>query len=271
MRVNLKDVIEAIAEADEEVEYYYYIPEERIISRVSGTFTDEAFAEEEPDDDDLIALPDRYEIDEYGIMKDFAETYPESSTREWLVNSIHGKGAFRRFRAVLERFYITDKWYAFQDEAYRTKAMKWCEDYGIYYASAGDYYQCAASAFDQAATLLKGGHIARPMKYINNALLALILAVLINYLALCLQSMKRSSGRESMVAGSVNAPKVSGVHWNTLQSVSAFSFVALCTVLARFMIRAMLEAGFSGGGGGGSSSSGGSSGGPSGSGGSHRF
>lgn len=138
MRVNLKDVIEAIAEADEEVEYYYYIPEERIISRVSGTFTDEAFAEEEPDDDDLIALPDRYEIDEYGIMKDFAETYPESSTREWLVNSIHGKGAFRRFRAVLERFYITDKWYAFQDEAYRTKAMKWCEDYGIYYASAGD-------------------------------------------------------------------------------------------------------------------------------------
>ena len=74
-----------------------------------------------------------------------------------------------------------------------------------------------------------------------------------------------------MVEGSVNAPKVSGVHWNTLQSVSAFSFVALCTVLARFMIRAMLEAGFSGGGGGGSSSSGGSSGGPSGSGGSHRF
>ena len=138
MRVNLKDVISAIAEADEEVEYYYYIPEERIISRVSGVFTDDEFQEEEPDDDDLIALPDRYEIDEYGIMKDFAESYPEASTKEWLVNSIHGKGAFRRFRAVLERFYITDQWYAFQDEAYRTKAMKWCEDYGIYYASAAD-------------------------------------------------------------------------------------------------------------------------------------
>ena len=140
------------------------------------------------------------------------------------------------------------------------------------YASAGDYYQCAASAFEQAATLLKGGNIARPMKYINNALLALILAVLLNYLALCLQSMKRSSGRESMVAGSINEPRVSGVRWNTLQSVSAFSFVALCTVLARFIIQAMLESGFSGGGGGGgSSSSGGSSGGASGSGGSHRF
>ena len=140
------------------------------------------------------------------------------------------------------------------------------------YASAGDYYQCAASAFEQAATLLKGGNIARPMKYINNALLALILAVLLNYLALCLQSMKRSSGRESMVAGSINEPRVSGVRWNTLQSVSVFSFVALCTVLARFIIQAMLESGFSGGGGGGgSSSSGGSSSGASGSGGSHRF
>ncbi|MBR3166113.1 MAG: TPM domain-containing protein, partial [Lachnospiraceae bacterium] len=140
------------------------------------------------------------------------------------------------------------------------------------YASAGDYYQCAASAFEQAATLLKGGNIARPMKYINNALLALILAVLLNYLALCLQSMKRSSGRESMVAGSINEPRVSGVRWNTLQSVSAFSFVALCTVLARLIIEAMLEGGFGGGGdGGGGSSSGGSSGGASGSGGSHRF
>lgn len=136
MRVNLKDVVAAIAEADEEVEYYYYIPDERIISRVSGSFTDEEFAGEDPDDDDLIALPDRYEIDEYSIMRDFAESYPESNTREWLVNSIHGKGAFRRFRAVLERFYITDQWYEFQDEAYRAKAMKWCEDYGIYYASA---------------------------------------------------------------------------------------------------------------------------------------
>lgn len=50
-------------------------------------------------------------------------------------------------------------------------------------ASEGDYYGCANEAFSQCITLLEGGRIARPMKYICNALLALILALLINYAA----------------------------------------------------------------------------------------
>lgn len=49
------------------------------------------------------------------------------------------------------------------------------------YASAGNYYQCASSAFEQAETLLKGHQIAQPMKYICNALLAMIAALLINF------------------------------------------------------------------------------------------
>ncbi len=50
-------------------------------------------------------------------------------------------------------------------------------------ASEGDYYGCAAEAFSECITLLDGGRIARPMKYICNALLAVILALLINYAA----------------------------------------------------------------------------------------
>ena len=49
------------------------------------------------------------------------------------------------------------------------------------YASRGDYYGCAAEAFRQINALLEGQRIARPMKYISNALLAMILALLINY------------------------------------------------------------------------------------------
>lgn len=49
------------------------------------------------------------------------------------------------------------------------------------YASDGDYYDCAAQAYAQILTLLKGHKIAQPMKYISNALLALILALLLNY------------------------------------------------------------------------------------------
>lgn len=49
------------------------------------------------------------------------------------------------------------------------------------YASNSDYYSCASNAFGQIHSLLSGNKIAQPMKYISNALLALILAALINY------------------------------------------------------------------------------------------
>ncbi len=56
------------------------------------------------------------------------------------------------------------------------------------YASDQDYYLCASTAFGQIHTLLSGRRIAQPMKYISNALLALILAALINYFIVRLMS-----------------------------------------------------------------------------------
>ena len=146
------------------------------------------------------------------------------------------------------------------------------------YASKGDYYGCAEEAFRQVGTLLEGGRIARPMKYINNALLALILAVLINYGIISAQAAKRRAGR-AMISGDENyAPSVKARRWITTNTVKALSFTGICTVIVRFIIEAMLESGGGGGssgGGGGSSSgggfSGGGGGGASGGGGSHRF
>ncbi len=47
------------------------------------------------------------------------------------------------------------------------------------YASNADYYTCAGTAFMQAQSLLEGGRILQPMKYISNALLAILLSLLI--------------------------------------------------------------------------------------------
>lgn len=49
------------------------------------------------------------------------------------------------------------------------------------YASKKDYYTCAKTAFEQINDLLNGRKIAQPMKYFSNALLALLLALIINY------------------------------------------------------------------------------------------
>lgn len=50
------------------------------------------------------------------------------------------------------------------------------------HASKGQYYLCASQAYDEIYTLLRGGRISQPMKYISNLLLALILALFANFL-----------------------------------------------------------------------------------------
>ncbi|MBQ3295271.1 MAG: TPM domain-containing protein [Erysipelotrichaceae bacterium] len=55
------------------------------------------------------------------------------------------------------------------------------------YATKGQYYDCAYNVFDQAETLLEGGRISQPMKYISNALIALVLAILGNFIFLVIQ------------------------------------------------------------------------------------
>ncbi|MCR5501562.1 MAG: TPM domain-containing protein [Lachnospiraceae bacterium] len=49
------------------------------------------------------------------------------------------------------------------------------------YAKDGDYYGCAAEAVDEMNAVLEGERIARPMKYLSNAALAILLGLLLNY------------------------------------------------------------------------------------------
>lgn len=63
------------------------------------------------------------------------------------------------------------------------------------HAKKGDYYKCAVSAFEQELTLLGGGRIARPMKYISNALIAIVAGLLINYFIV--RAARRSNAKSN--------------------------------------------------------------------------
>lgn len=69
------------------------------------------------------------------------------------------------------------------------------------YASNKDYYTCASKVFEQEASLLAGRRISQPMKYISNALLALVAAILINYLIVRTASRKRKASQNELVRG----------------------------------------------------------------------
>jgi len=120
------------------------------------------------------------------------------------------------------------------------------------YASKGDYYGCAREAFEEMEKLLKGQRIARPMKYISNALLAMILALLANYgLVICFTRLRQ--------------PKRSTILENIHRKFSYSGLKAAPTHQTR-IYDPVSKGGSSGGG-----RSGGGGGGRSGGGGGHRF
>lgn len=144
--------------------------------------------------------------------------------------------------------------YIFSDgKVYRTISKSYAlsiTDNVYRYASAGQYCKCADEVFLQITTLLEGGRIMQPMKYINNALLALILSLLITFSWVCIYSAHNKPTDEQLMKK---------IH----KRLSFTPPVAVCTHKTK-----TYSPQSSGGGGGGSSGGGGGS---SGGGGGHSF
>ena len=123
MKVNLLDVIDAIDTINEEETYFYSIQDEEIVCALDDGEDEEFF----------IPLPTKQEVNDYQNMVNFTETIEDDKKRDWFENAIHGKGAFRRFRATLERFGMETEWYDYLEACHRELAIEWCEQHGIVY------------------------------------------------------------------------------------------------------------------------------------------
>jgi len=78
-------------------------------------------------------LPDKFDIHEWQIMRDFAESMPPNLADE-LENAIHGRGAFRMFRDAVYRHGIEQEWFEFKRLAFKRIAAEALEAEGIPYA-----------------------------------------------------------------------------------------------------------------------------------------
>ena len=123
MKVNLLDVIDAIDTINEEETYFYSIQDEEIVYALDDGEDEEFF----------IPLPTKQEVNDYQNMVNFTETIEDDKKRDWFENAIHGKGAFRRFRATLQRFGMETEWYDYLEASHRELAIEWCEQHGIVY------------------------------------------------------------------------------------------------------------------------------------------
>ena len=83
--------------------------------------------------ENYVGLPSKYEIHEYRIMENFCNSIEDRRISETLWDAIKGRGAFRRFKDSIIRLGVEDRWYKFNEEAFKKIAIEWCEDNNIDY------------------------------------------------------------------------------------------------------------------------------------------
>lgn len=115
------------------------------------------------------------------------------------------------------------------------------------YASNKDYYNCAYNAYDQIETLLEGGKILEPMRYISNVVVSIVVAFFTSFL-IVLQNTK------------IKKAKANKVLQNCDINVAASNIYGQKTGTHRVYSPVESSSGGSSGGGGGGGSSGGGGG-----------
>jgi Uncharacterised protein family (UPF0158) len=117
------DLLEAAEEADDENEELdgpaWQEAEWMLAKRI--TFHPDQFRQ----------LPTKSDIDEWQIMKDYADSVGNRAIGAELQDAIRGAGAFRMFKSVIRRRGIEKDWYNFRDRALEQIARDWCEENGI--------------------------------------------------------------------------------------------------------------------------------------------
>jgi hypothetical protein len=81
----------------------------------------------------FVRLPTQWDVHEWEIMREFAESVePERLSRD-LLQAVSGKGAFRYFKDTLRRYRREQDWYDYRTRALGEIAADWCEENGIEY------------------------------------------------------------------------------------------------------------------------------------------
>lgn len=79
------------------------------------------------------SLPEKGELNEYGMMEMFCCSITNGKIQEDLLYAIQGKGAFGRFKTAVHCHNIENQWYKFREERLKEIAIEFCERHGLTY------------------------------------------------------------------------------------------------------------------------------------------
>lgn len=87
--------------------------------------------EDAEDNDDYVWMPDKMDLDlGTSLVFRFArEEIPEKY--DMVRNIFRSRGAYSRFKDLLDRIGLLDKWYDFESEQTKTALLNWCKENDI--------------------------------------------------------------------------------------------------------------------------------------------
>ena len=80
---------------------------------------------------EYVSLPSKFEVHEYQVMERFCLQLDESDLQGELLEAIRGRGAFRRFKALIHAKGIEKQWYEYREQALRALAAEFLDAEGI--------------------------------------------------------------------------------------------------------------------------------------------
>lgn len=131
--IKLSEIRDALYDVSMGTSCYFNTKTNEILWYWDFNKEESTYTEEDEFNDDIISMFNFYSKNDYDIMQDFIYHISNDSLRNELFNATRGKGAFYRFREIIDYRNITNDWYKFQDDEYKKIAEEWCTDNKIEY------------------------------------------------------------------------------------------------------------------------------------------
>jgi hypothetical protein len=81
--------------------------------------------------DRYLALPNRFDVNEWNIMNDFCHQIRQEDIRNQFFRAIQGSHAFRRFKDKIADHNMWEEWNRFRRRAFEEIIRDWCDENGI--------------------------------------------------------------------------------------------------------------------------------------------
>ncbi len=133
--VFIEDIADKLEETMEHWEQYLNTATGEFVALSDGAYieTDEELAEKIDSSCDFVRLPNQFDIREYDIMENFADTTANAQKRERLFHALNGRKPFRHFKDTLDDTGLADAYFSFRALAYLEIAKAWCDENDIPY------------------------------------------------------------------------------------------------------------------------------------------